>query len=582
MNPSKAIWIAAFCASVCSCASVGTMRSTRRALEAYPPSEWAAYLYTEGMKAKLIGGNAADAAQIFANVTILDPEYAPAWFELAGIYGQATPQTRPDLPKALEFSRRAVTLDSTNVWYQGLTGHLLIQSRKYEEAMDVYRRVMALDPNNPEHYRIIAALYEQLDQPFTAISLLDAAQYKFGRIEELSDFKRQLLIKVNLYDKAIAESQALVEEYPWEPRNYTILAALYDLRGKDSLAQATYRQAMEIDSTDVETLLAVNDYSRKRGDMATYFSTARRIVGSPGVPADAKVEFVEGMTSDKSFYMDNFLGIRSLGASLLALYPDDYDVVELYGGMVIAYGGAEPGLEFFKPYLQRADVPVSVFNTVMDIETYLKRPDSVARYSEMAVRRFSPGAELYMRHAGALSYMERYADAMQYYEKAMKYAGTDSMRSVIFGVMGDTEFQRGNRKKCYEYQRKALKAWPDNVLVLNNMSYFLSTDGPDGHDIPQAVALAARAVELAPGNPTYLDTYGWALFKAGRLAEAKKAVQQAISLDSSNSKELFIHYGDILYALKEYFMATVYWKKALDNGYDPAEVARRMKTAEGK
>ena len=73
-----------------------------------------------------------------------------------------------------------------------------------------------------------------------------------------------------------------------------------------------------------------------------------------------------------------------------------------------------------------------------------------------------------------------------------------------------------------------------------------------------------------------MDTYGWVLFKLGRTAEAKKALRQAVALDSRNSPELMVHYGDILHALGERFMAETYWRKALENGYDAREIERRF------
>ena len=36
-----------------------------------------------------------------------------------------------------------------------------------------------------------------------------------------------------------------------------------------------------------------------------------------------------------------------------------------------------------------------------------------------------------------------------------------------------------------------------------------------GTRLPEAVELAQRAVTIDPGNPSYLDTLGWALFKQG-------------------------------------------------------------------
>lgn len=57
--------------------------------------------------------------------------------------------------------------------------------------------------------------------------------------------------------------------------------------------------------------------------------------------------------------------------------------------------------------------------------------------------------------------------------------------------------------------------------------------------------MAGRAIVLEENNPTYLDTYAWVLYRLGRYDEAKKTMQQALSLDRSQSPDLQLHYGDI-------------------------------------
>ena len=45
---------------------------------------------------------------------------------------------------------------------------------------------------------------------------------------------------------------------------------------------------------------------------------------------------------------------------------------------------------------------------------------------------------------------------------------------------------------------------------------------------------------------------------------------------------MFLHYGDILYALKDNFMAVFYWEKAREKGYDSEEIDKRLKQVETK
>jgi predicted negative regulator of RcsB-dependent stress response len=62
------------------------------------------------------------------------------------------------------------------------------------------------------------------------------------------------------------------------------------------------------------------------------------------------------------------------------------------------------------------------------------------------------------------------------------------------------------------------------------------------------------------------------LHRLGRNEEAKVAMRQALSLSGQKESALLAHYGDILWALGEKFMADTYWKKAVEMGYDAEEM----------
>ena len=128
-------------------------------------------------------------------------------------------------------------------------------------------------------------------------------------------------------------------------------------------------------------------------------------------------------------------------------------------------------------------------------------------------------------------------------------------------------------KRCYKAYDKALRYFADNAGVLNNYAYFLALEE---RDLERALTMITRALALSEKNATYLDTMAWVLYKLGRYDEAKKYMQQALSLDRSRGAEYALHYGDILHALGEEFMAKTYWRKALERGADKEEIERRF------
>ena len=140
------------------------------------------------------------------------------------------------------------------------------------------------------------------------------------------------------------------------------------------------------------------------------------------------------------------------------------------------------------------------------------------------------------------------------------------------GAMGGADFMTVLYTEFLRYD-------PDNAMVLNNYAYFLSLEE---RDLEKALAMASRATALTDNNPTYLDTHAWVLFKLGRVDEARKIMQQAVALDAQESAALLVHYGDILKALGENFMAEIYWRKALEKGYDAGRIERRITESKAK
>ncbi len=554
----------------------------------YPDSLRSVWLYTEGIKQNTIAGDTARAREFFTEAIRNDSTFAPAYYEMASNGMYSTPD------EAVELARSAHRLDTANKWYHQFLGQTLIFARRYDEALAVYRRLRTDDPQNPDNYRLLAALYEQAEQPFSAIATLDSAEMRFGRIPVLSTMKRQLLVATRQLDKAVEEAKAMVDAVPYEAQHHVVLADLYNILGKDSLALAEYDQALKIDSTNVGTLMSLADYYNGRRDYRSLLSITERLFKSDEMPLDAKIKRFELFTSDMRFYREYYTQLNALASTLAVRYPQDKRVVELYARHLIASGELEQALALYKLHLGDQPPVESFYRSVIDIESYLQHPDSVDRYVSRALELFPDQVDFHIAKGHALNYSKQYAKAVKAYRQSLSFAATDSLRSAIWGLVGDTWHQKAvagdtndenfslagkkgaslsDMKQCYKAYDRSLHYNPDNAMVLNNYAYFLSLEG---RDLEKALAMASRAVALTDNNPTYLDTHAWVLFKLGRTTEAKKVMQQAIALDSQNSPELLVHYGDILHAMGEQFMAEVYWRKALEKGYDADRITRRM------
>ncbi len=562
------------------------------------------YLFTEGVKQAFIAQDTAAARAALERSVAADSTYGPAWYELAELLLYS------DAPTALRCAERAFRTDTTDKWYLLQLGQAQILNNRYRDAIRTYDRLREADAQNPDSYRVLAMLYDQEGQPFSAIAVLDSAEVRFGKIDFLSELKRRLLVGTRQYDRAVAEAQALIDDAPYKAENHLLLGELYARQKKDSLALAQFGEAYRIDSTSAAVLATYSEFYNERRDYAASLNYTRRLFTGDEMPLDDKLAYFGRITGDRNFYSTYYLQINDLATTLAVKYPHDPRVVKLYGDHLIASGQLDDALTYYKAHLDDQPPRIDYYEMVIDIESYKQRPDSVALYTNRAMRLFPENVDLHLRKGQTLSYAERYDEALEFYRNSLRLTPSDSLRGAIWGIIGETYHLKGqqtlqrqsgerhpkaslyeNRKgpaarcmrKCYDAYDRSLVLRYDNAMVLNNYAYFLSLEG---RDLERALTMAGRAIVLEENNPTYLDTYAWVLYRLGRYDEAKKAMQQALSLDRRKSPDLQLHYGDILAALGERFMAEVYWKKALEGGYDDpeaiAERFRRMKESSQK
>ena len=402
----------------------------------YPDSLRSVWLYTEGVKQNAIAGDSVRARELFLEAIRNDSTYAPAYYELAANGMYATPD------EAVELARKAFRLDTTNKWYHQFYGQALIYAGRYDEALKVYRRLQTENPKDPDNYRILAALYEQKQSPVMALVTLDSAELRFGRIPVLSAMKRRLLVATNQIDKAVVEARAMVEAAPYEAQHHVVLGDLYAIAKKDSLARAEYDRALQIDSTNVQTLMALADFHAGRQDYRALLAVTRQLFQSDELPLETKIKRFGQFTSDTRFYREYYFQLNDLASTLAIRYPDDKRVVELYAGHLIASGELEQALALYKSHLADQPPAEEYFRAVIDIESYLQHPDSVDKYVTRALELFPAKVDFHLSKGHVMSNSKQYVKAIGAYKGALRHADTDSLRSVIWGMIGDAWHQK--------------------------------------------------------------------------------------------------------------------------------------------
>jgi tetratricopeptide (TPR) repeat protein len=500
----------------------------------------------------------------------LDPDHAPSLYELAGVLA-----TLGRDAEAIGYSRRAAELDPDNRWYKSQQGALLVALERLDEALPLFEEMVADRRSfDPENFRMLAMLYYRKGRSDDALATLDSVEVRMGTTPELVGMKRGLLIDAGRIDDAVTVTEEYLRGAPYDEENRLALAEIYAYQRRDSLQEETLRELVLINLENDRALGALAELYYSRGQMELYFATLGHYFALSGVPLERKKEILGRLTTNINFYRNHFFEVGRLALSLVTGYPGDHGAVELYADHAVRGGDAEGALVILKGALSRPEPSLSTLLKTIEIEAWLERPDSVAVWSDRALALYPDEVQIYLLRASALQYLKRPREAQKTLARALRVATTDSLRSEIYGTIGTLWHEEGNLKKTFEAYEQALKYNSNNALVLNNYAYFLALEG---RQLDRALGMAGRATKLQENFPTYLDTYAWVLYKTGDYTEARRVMGRALALDRDGSPEMMMHYGDILWAQGEKFMASVYWKRARDAGWEPAsEIEERL------
>jgi len=117
----------------------------------------------------------------------------------------------------------------------------------------------------------------------------------------------------------------------------------------------------------------------------------------------------------------------------------------------------------------------------------------------------------------------------------------------------------GRRDEALDTLRQCHSLKPGHPTVQNNLGYHLLEMGGD---VSEASALIGAALAQEPGNASFMDSWGWALFKQGKFEEAEAALRKAVEANPL-SPEIRRHLGEALLKLGRPQEALEHWERAL-------------------
>ncbi len=288
-----------------------------------------------------------------------------------------------------------------------------------------------------------------------------------------------------------------VVEAPEDPEAYVLLGDLALAGGRVTEADLLFQKG--------SALLKKFDRSQKRKDVL-----AKRVVAGLAATAEARQQWAVAQG-----YLQQWLKLDAANTTAMqrlarALFRQGKASEAL--DQLKAAEAADP-----KNMLSSAATLARFYQQAGDTENARQWIDYALKKSPSDIRIRLVAAQMKLE-MGDLDQAEKEAEA------AAQLEPTSLPAKVLRGVIA--LFKQDYRTAATHFESAHLQA-PDNFEAKNNLALALA-EQDDKAKKQRALAFAQENARLFSQRPEAISTYGWALYQAGRIAEADKVMQQLL------------------------------------------------------
>ena len=406
------------------------------------------------------------------------------------------------------------------------------------------------------------------------------------------------------------------------PRNTVDLktryaSALMNAGGRDNLEQArtALTEVAAVNRTDARGLYLLSQVQRRLGDSPGAEASARRVIAQNAKSPWGYYALAEALEARRQYQsvVDELApvvaqnrgksGDNALDVSILLPHLGfAYQEIGQHDKAVAAFEDARklaPGDPAIAGYLIEANIAAKKYGAAVEVakEALAQHPDDLRltrleaqalRHNgkadagiallEEAVKHHADDPAAYVSLAQAYADADRGAQAVTVLQNAQGRFPKDDGIAFELGTVFDRQKKYAEAESAF---RQVLARDPENAIALNYLGYMLAERG---ERLDESVTYLTKALQAEPENPSYLDSLGWAYFKADKLDLAEANLKRAADQLKTNSV-IQEHYGQVLFKLGRYDEAIAAWTRALagdGDAIDKGDVDKKIKAAKQK
>lgn len=449
--------------------------------------------------------------------------------------------------EAKQYSSKTIELKTNNIWHLRNHAEILFLNQEFDKAAKQYSDIVKREPKNEFNYYKLADTYIYSQRYLKAISVYEDLEKKKGIDKMISMQKHKLYLQLKDFNNATKCLETLSNNFPNDLEVLQILAEAYLLTNEKDKAIIVFQSISEKDPKNGQIHLTLANFHRDNGDLEKSFLELKLAFRSEKIAAETKLAILSSYLSiinandtikKQAFELADIL--KESDVSNSATYA-------VLGDLYYASGNKILAKENYKKSLSIDQNLQAVWTQVLFLEVEEANYDSLLYYSENALSYFPSEPLYYYFYGVSCSFFKQFDKSKEALESGIGFVfDNPSLYSEFQSSLADTYHSLELFSKSDSLYEQILLQNPNNIIVLNNYSYYLSLRK---YNLERAKEMSKRCNDLEPDNGTYQDTYAWILYCLEDYKSALEWIKKALKNGSDKSPVVVEHYGDILFRL---------------------------------
>ena len=442
-----------------------------------------------------------------------------------------------------------------------------------EEALRAIKLLNEYNPNRLELQLRLAEAYSRSGDFAQSNATYDSIAALFGDAIQITAGKLNNYQAMNDSAGAINEMRRLLYKAPQNADYNITMSHLFQHYGMADSAFYYLDRAQEYEPDNGVIYLTRAEYYNMAGDSVGYDQQIYNALTAEQLDVDTKLGVLLGYIRQLLAKEDTTQRVNNLFTVLIQQHPHEASIHQLYSEYLYAKEDYKGAIEQLGYSLDVNPTDAAGWRNMVILNMVDDNYPAAIKASEKALEYNPDNVDLVRYVAGCYHQMKEYDKALETYQKALLMVDTTDVQilSEIITGMGDVWSEMDDSTAMAFYER-ALELDPINSGALNNYAYLLAQRGLD---LDRAERMAALAVKDSPDNANFLDTYAWVFFAKKEYSMALLYIKSAVEKDDDN--HLLEHYGDILWFNDDKDGAVEQWTKALEQDPDNELLQHKVK-----